>query len=219
MASWQSLIDPIVSPEASGLLPREDWGTWVPQMTRRKILKADYAQHQPRQREVICHHCDKRATVPARALSALCPHCYTHLQMGNIVLKEGGRRTHLRTQGDVLIPSDITVSGLNVVCNNLIMKGKGDGLIHCRAKLCVYGSSTMTQAVRAGKLELRLFSHLQVEKGIYVEDAEIRGDLTGFIHATGVVRIRRGGVLRGDCRALVLKIDAGGVHEGHFEQL
>ncbi len=219
MASWQSVTNPIVSPEISGLLPEDEWGRWVPNIARKKRIMQDYAQRQVPTRQVLCHQCEKMADVPLRALSALCPHCHTHLQMGDFVLKSGMRRTKLRTQGDVVIAANVCLSRLNIVCTNMVLKGLADGYIHCRGKLTVYGDPHMTQSVKAGYLDLRLFSHMTLDHGIHVESADIRGELKGFIHATGVVRIRRGGVLRGDCRALVLQIDSGGRHEGRFEQI
>ncbi|MFI3243878.1 MAG: polymer-forming cytoskeletal protein [Akkermansia sp.] len=219
MASWQSVTDPIISPEISGLLPEDEWGNWVPNIARKRRLMRDYAERKVPTRRVQCHQCEKFADVPLRALSAICPFCHTHLQMGDFVLKSGMRRNKLRTQGDVVIHADANLSRLNLVCTNLVMKGVGDGYINCRGKLTVYSKPHMHQSVKAGHLDMRLFSELRLENGIHVEKADIRGELRGFIHATGVVRIRRGGVLIGDCRALVLQIDSGGRHIGHFEQI
>lgn len=219
MASWQSLTDPISSPEISGLLPEDEWDQWVPNIARKTRIGAHYSQRSVPTRQVLCHNCEQQADVPARALSALCPHCHSHLQMGNFVLKSGMRRTKLRTQGDVVIASTAHLSRLNIICTNMVMKGVADGFITCRGKLTVYSSPHITESVRAGHLDLRLFSHLTLDKGIHVENAELRGELKGFIHAEGIIRIKRGGVLRGDCRARVLQIAPGGVHEGHFEQI
>ena len=220
MPSWQSLTRPIVCPEISGLLPEEDRGHWIPDKTiRARGHRVDYAMRPLPMVELVCHSCSQKIQVPARALSALCPLCRTHLQLGDYILKTGTRRSKVHTLGNVMIAANACLSRLNIICQDLTMKGTGDGSIQCKGRLCIYSKPVITQAVQANTLELRRGSHLKLEQDMHVQDAEIYGQLTGFIHASGRVHVHRGAILHGDCRALVLTIDPGGQHLGHFEQL
>ena len=217
MPSWQSLTEPISSPEPSGLLPEDMRGKWSPYVAL-KARPFKSASILPL-RHVHCHGCNSLSAVPAAALSALCSQCHTHLQMGDYILRSGSRRNKIRTQGNITIAEGAYFSRLDLICNNLIMRGDGDGSISCRGSLIIYSSPSISQPLTVSKLDLRRGSSLSLSSGAHVEEAEIHGILRGFISATGRIVVKRGGSLHGDCRAKDLILEPGAQHIGRFDRI
>ncbi len=213
--NWQDLLPPLLVNEPSGILPREDWGTWSPRVTVPRYWRSI---NQPEKRSVTCYECEQSCDVPMRALSALCPHCRSHMQLVDITVKPTSRRSHINTQGKITISSDCRLSNLRLQCNKLVIKGNIDGLINCRGELVISGSPTLTQPLRAGKLIITSTGRLHAHAAIHADEVIIHGSLEGYVHAKHSLRIAAGGNLQGNCRSPVLSIAPKGNHVGRWEQ-
>ena len=212
MATNRYQTAPIESAELSGLLPEEERGLWTPNLpmgSRSKQTTVD-------KRSVFCYDCGKSSQVPLRALSAQCEHCHTHLRLDDFTFTPGTLRTTMRTQGDVTVAHGVHRGTLTIRCRNLYLRGNASGDIQCTQRLSIYGSPQFDKSVKARELFVKSGAQAHLNAGIEVESAEVRGELEGNITATGLVRIRRGGILRGDCIAAELLIDKGAQHHGLF---
>lgn len=200
---------------ASRLLPEEDWGTWSPSIPREpRPLPLPISQ-----KRVTCFQCGQLSYVPLSALSAICSHCRIHMQLSNVLLRANSRRRRLETQGDITVASGAQLHELKLKCQNLTMKGEADGEFFCRGTMRVYASLRLSRALEAGVLELRRAAQLVAERGAMVGDAVLRGKFIGLLNAKGVIRVKRGGLLQGDCRATSLIVESGGRHIGSFSPL
>ncbi len=213
--NWQDLLPPMLVNEPSGILPREDWGTWSPRVT---VSRRWNVSNQPATRCVTCYECEELCDVPIRALSALCPHCRNHMQLVDVTIKHNSRRSHINTQGKITITSDCRLSNLRLQCNKMLIKGNIDGLINCRGELVISGSPTLTQPLRAGKLIITSTGNLYAHAGIHADEVIIHGTVHGYVHAKNSLRIAAGGTLQGNCRGSVLNIAHKGNHIGRWEQ-
>lgn len=204
--------EPLVVPSISGLLPEGE--------RDRRVALTSFASSRERvkvpTREVVCYECGGRCEVPAAALSASCPRCHAHLNMADVELKPGIRRTTVRTLGDVIVPSELVISHLSITCHNLLVYGVATGSFQCSGKLKVRGtlnedgkfSTAMLQVKKGGTAN---FAHIAEVGG-----AVINGLVEGDLRSRGEIRIRRHGELRGNCRCARLIIETGGKHTGSY---
>jgi len=205
----------IISDAPSRLLPQEEWGTWTPSIPR-------VACPLPKpisQKRVTCFQCGLFSYVPLTALSSICSHCRMHMQLSNVLLRANSRRRRLETQGDITVAAGAQLHNLKLKCQNLTMKGEADGEFYCRGTMRIYGSLRLSHALEVGVLELRRGALLLAERGAMVGDAVLRGKFIGLLNAKGVIRVKSGAVLEGECRATNLIIESGGRHVGSFTPL
>ncbi len=204
------VTQPLEAPGVSGYLPQGG--------RRRCDPLARPLQREPHvvvpTREVVCYECDKVCRIPAAALSATCPHCFAHLSTGDVTLKPGTHRLHVRTLGNVKIPDGVELSHLDVVCHHLQVAGCVNGALRATGSLTLTGHAALSGKLIAHTLVVQRGANAQVSPGISVEQAELHGALCGLVHARGHVRIHATGQLTGPCRAASLQIDPGGRHAG-----
>ncbi len=205
---------PLESPELSGYMPQGNHA-------RRGFFNPGTVRREPRlavpMREVVCYECGRSCSIPVAALSAACPHCFAHLNAMDVTVKPGTRHLDVRTLGDVKIPAGVELSRLRVSCRHLTLAGRVSGTLHSTGTLTMQGQAFADGQIEAVRLIVRERAHAQVQPGISCDEAELHGELTGCIHARGVVRIASGGKLLGECCSTELEIDPGGKHEGKFE--
>lgn len=206
--------EPLIVPSISGLLPEGE--------RNRRVALTSFASSGERAkvptREVICYECGGRCDVPAAALSAACPRCHAHLNMADVELKSGLKRTTVRTLGDVTVPSDIVVSHLSITCRNLTVYGVATGAFQCSGRLKVRGTlnedgkfgTALLQVKKGGRVH---FAHIAEVGG-----AVINGLVEGDLRCRGEIVIRRNGELRGNCRCASLTIEPGGKHIGRYSR-
>lgn len=204
--------EPLVVPSISGLLPEGE--------RNRRVALTSFATSRERAkvptREVVCYECGGRCEVPAAALSAACPRCHAHLNMADVELKPGLKRTTIRTLGDVTVPSDIVVSHLSIICRNLTVYGVATGSFQCSGKLKVRGTLNEDGKFGAATLHVKKGGHVTFAHIAEVGSAIINGLVEGNLSSPGEIEIRRNGELRGNCRCAKLTIDPGGSHTGQF---
>ncbi len=205
---------PLESPELSGYVPQGS-------RARRGFFNSGAVQREPRlvvpMREVVCYECGKTCSIPVAALSAACPHCFAHLNAMDVTVKPGTRHLDVRTLGDVKIPAGVELSRLRVSCRHLTLAGQVSGTLHSTGILTMQGQACADGQIEAARLVVRERARARVQPGISCDEAELHGELTGCIHARGVVRILSGGKLLGECRSAELEIAPNGRHEGMWE--
>lgn len=199
---------PIVSEAVSGLLPKGE----------RDIKGAlGAAGHAPRvpMREVICYECGHPCRVPGAALSGNCSHCHAHLRLADAELKPGSKRLTVRTIGNVYVPTETVLSGVDVTCHNLTMLGRASGRYRVRGTADISGSTHITE-LTAEKLVIEKGADVTLENGARVKEAEIYGVLRGNLQAERQIHLHNHGLLIGDCRCAERIMERGAVHNGIF---
>ncbi len=211
-----SSIKALVSEDPSGILPEEDWGKWIPRIEGTRRLRLPVM---PEMRSVICYNCERETAVPAKALSALCSLCRSHLMLTNVVLRQGSARPNVSTIGNISIAKGANLSGLKLNCNNLHVQGTIDGQLRCRAKLTMSHDNKLTKKPQVGTLLVERGVTLKLPAGIDAEEIIIKGELHGDITATHSIKLESGGSLHGDCHTPSLEIAAlTAVHHGRWQQ-
>lgn len=167
-------------------------------------------------REVVCYECGKRSRIPIAALSAHCVHCRAHLNTADFTLKPGSRRLMIRTLGDVTLPAHVELSHLSIMCRNLTVSGKGEGVFHCTGTLAMRGSARLVGQVQAGVLQVSPGARVEVDPGASADMVELEGRFAGRLTVRGELRIGKNGWLAGDCLTEQLQILPGGRHEGSW---
>ncbi|MCH5284383.1 MAG: polymer-forming cytoskeletal protein [Akkermansiaceae bacterium] len=165
-------------------------------------------------REIVCYECGQRSHIPEAALSAHCVHCRAHLSTAHVELKPGTRRLTVRTLGDVSLPAGVELSHLSIICRHLSIAGKGSGTLRCSGTLTLRGEAVVEGAVQAGSIIVTPGARVRLSPSAVAAQAEVEGYLTGCLQVAGEIRIGRGGVLEGDCRARQLIVEPGGRHAG-----
>ncbi len=209
------ITQPLEAPGVSGYLPQGGH--------RRRDPFSVSVEREPRvsvpTREVVCYECNKTCSIPSAALSALCPHCFAHLNTSNVTVKPGTHHLHVRTLGDVKIPANVNLSQLDVVCHNLSVAGCVGGSLRATGTLSLSGHAVMGGKIIASLLVVQRGATAEVKPGISAERAEIHGTLIGRLHARGAVHIFTSGQLTGSCSTASMQIDPGGRHVGVCETL
>ncbi len=206
-------VRPLEAPGASGYLPQNE-------RRRRLPFAREYVREplpEVPMREVLCYECGRSCQIPKAALSAVCPHCFAHLNAVNITVRPGTHHLQVRTLGDVKIPASVELSQLHVVCHNLAVAGCVKGSLRAMGTLTMQGHAEMEGQLSASKLVVLGGAHAKVSPGISVDEAELSGCLTGRLHAKREVRIHTHGKLIGHCKAASLQLAHGAAHEGTWE--
>ncbi len=211
-----SSIKPLLSEEPSGILPEEDWGKWIPRIEGTRRLRLPVM---PEMRAIICYNCAQKTEVPAKALSALCTRCNSHLRLTDVVLRQGAERPNVSTIGNISIAKDAVLSGLKLDCQDLHIQGTVDGFFRCHGRMLVSHDNNLTRKPHVDTLIVERGITLKLTAGIDAEKIIIRGNLHGTISATDSIKIESGGSLHGDCRTPILAIAAHtATHHGRWQQ-
>ncbi len=209
-------ITPHLSEESSGLLPQEDWGKWVPRIEGNKRLKLPI---QPARRSVLCYTCKQPTFVPEKALSALCTHCRSHLQLVDVLLSKSIPRSRVRTLGCLTVAADTQLSQVDFECDRIVIKGNVDGKIVCHNEMRISTPELrLTRPLRTQSLIIESGSTVYLSEGVHADRVIIHGELHGFIRARVSISIESSGSLHGDCNTPSLRFGArGGRHNGRWD--
>lgn len=126
---------------------------------------------------------------------------------------ELGADTHeltVRTLGDVMVPPGVVLNRLSIVCRNMTIYGRASGSFHCTQELRFRESCRVDGAVRARRLVIDKDAEVVLESGASVREALVSGSLAAAVNASGVIRVSRGGILRGRCDAADILVEPGG---------
>ena len=99
------------------------------------ILKA---REDAQTRSVVCTNCERVSEVASRAMSVFCPHCKKRLILEDYKIKGYYAVTDFATCGDIVVERRGFVVG-PVKVENLTIKGKLQGQVTARGKLCQRG--------------------------------------------------------------------------------
>lgn len=202
--------EPLISPLGSGLLPEGE-------RDRRAALtsfRSESTSAAVPTKEVVCYECGKRSEVPAAALSANCIHCHAHLSMADVELKPGSPRLTVRTLGNVTVPQETVLSHLNITCGSMTVFGRVSGTLRCSKTLRFCNSMRVEGTVKAAKLEVEKGAEVVLTEGAAVDEATVKGRLTGEITAKGKIIVTHTGELVSLCSAEDIVVEPGGRYFG-----
>ncbi len=167
-------------------------------------------------RAVICFHCGQISVVPEQALSAQCKHCGEYMNLKDVTLTASSRRTLVCTQGDIVVESGASLSGMTLLCRQLTMDGWADGRIYCQGELRLNHSGSIDGIVQAHTLRVSKKNKVAFHRTVRLKSAVIEGEVTGNILCEGPVTLGPSGVVMGDITATSLELPLGSVHKGKF---
>lgn len=169
-------------------------------------------------REIFCFDCGYHYTAAAEAQSSQCPRCSCYVSLLDYAI-DGPWNRRIQTRGNVTIRKAGSVSGENIQCHNLTVRGEIASAVDCSGDIVIHGHGKVM-----GKVNCR---HLRIERGAHVEffhpvtcvTAHVNGQTRGQIFCTGIVTLGKRANLHGLVRASAIVVKPGAKHAGTLEIL
>jgi cytoskeletal protein CcmA (bactofilin family) len=180
-------------------------------------MPPDYAPPDVRRRDesageipVRCHRCHHVQDVSRHAKSTQCARCSAYISLANYEIRTIKRLT-LRTRGDIEIAGrGGLVNRSEIACHHLIVNGPIDATVDCSGDAVFRHSGTVRGRLHCDELIIGKRCEVRFPDGVVANRAEVAGHLIGDLTCSGMVRVRRTGLIEGDLDAVALELKDGG---------
>lgn len=164
----------------------------------------------PTKHHVMCYECSYEFTVTGKVKSTFCPKCRTDLTFQDITV-DAEHTGDLKTAGTIRIGPDAVVSEGEIFANFIVLEGavKGGALFAFRELTLGPGARFDLAQVQARDLKIAPGATYRIEECRY-HHIDVYGELAGHLHASGTVRVRAGGCIRGEVTSGHLVVEEGG---------
>jgi len=165
----------------------------------------------PTRHEIVCYECGYEHTVTGRIQNAFCPKCHEELETGDVVVDSETDRS-IKTVGAVEVRPGAALRHANVTAGTLVLAGTvEDSVVSIGGCLEIRkGARLDLQEIKYRDLVVAGDAKFTSRKRIACRNLTVAGELSGKVHATGVARIRAGGLLRGEIHGEHLVVEDGG---------
>ena len=164
---------------------------------------------------VECFDCKAKQEVTSAASSTTCPKCSAHLDLRDYKITTSFSRA-IRTHGEVHVTARGDLSSSSVMCRSALIEGKLRGNLHCAGTATINYSGKIPGRLTAEHVLIERKAEVQFFRKVGVKSIEIRGHMTGEVHAETVVVIHRNASLDGDVTAKSISVEKGGVFSGQL---
>ncbi len=164
---------------------------------------------------ITCFDCGAQQQVSSAASSTICPACSAHIDLQDYKITTSFSRT-IRTHGDVNITPRGDLSSNTVICRSALIQGKLRGNLHCAESATIDFTGKIPGRLAAHHVVVERKADVQFFRRLSVKSIEIRGRMSGEIHAQGVVVIHKTGSLDGDVVARAISVEKGGMFSGQL---
>lgn len=166
-------------------------------------------------KRVICFQCGTELEVSPAAQSTMCKRCSAHVDLQDYDIANTLSK-NLRTKGRVVIGETGCLLNTDSIAGEAILKGKLIGKISADS-LEIHRTAQIKGSFKTRKLILPADSVLRWAEVLVVRDADISGELTASLRATGTVRLRASALFFGDIEAKHLVVEDGAVVVGEMK--
>jgi cytoskeletal protein CcmA (bactofilin family)/ribosomal protein S27E len=173
------------------------------------------AQSQPDQRRITCFQCGTELAVSAAAQSTMCKRCSAHVDLRDYLITSAVSK-NFRTKGRFVIEPGGYVFNTETLAANAVIKGRFLGKLAADS-LEIHHGAELRGTFVARKLIVAAGGAFRWPEPVPVTDAEIAGEFTGTLRATGTVVLRSTGLLFGDIEAQSLVVENGAVVVGSLK--
>lgn len=167
----------------------------------------------PAQQRIKCFECGTELDVPASAESTMCKRCGRYVDLHNYVIAAAVSK-NFKTRGSFTVEPKGYVFNTETIAREAVIKGRFHGKLITES-LTVYSGSEIKGSLKFEHLVIPGENHFRWPETIKTGSAEIAGELTGNLHATGTVTLRATARWFGDLMAENLVVEAGAVVVGN----
>jgi cytoskeletal protein CcmA (bactofilin family) len=161
---------------------------------------------------ITCFECGTELDVPASAESTMCKRCGRYVDLHNYVINAAVSK-NFKTRGSFTVESKGYVFNTETITREAVIKGRFHGKLIAES-LTVYSGSEIKGSLKFEHLIIPAENHFRWPETIKTSSAEIAGELTGNLHATGTVTLKATARWFGDLMAGNLVVEAGAVVVG-----
>lgn len=166
-------------------------------------------------KRIICFQCGMELEVSPAAQSTMCKRCSAHVDLQDYDISNTLSK-NLRTKGRVVLQETGCLLNTDSIAGEAILKGKLLGKLNADS-LEIHRTAQIKGSFKTRKLILPADSVLFWPESLLVRDADISGELTANLRATGTVRLRASAVFFGDIEAKHLVVEEGAVVVGEMK--
>ena len=166
-------------------------------------------------KRIECFQCGTELEVSPSAQSTMCKRCSAHVDLQDYDIANTLSK-NLRTKGRVVLHETGCLLNTDSIAGEAILKGKLLGKLSADS-LEIHRTAQIKGSFKTRKLILPADSVLFWPESLLVRDADISGELTANLRATGTVRLRATAVYFGDIEAKHLVVEEGAVIVGEMK--
>lgn len=171
------------------------------------------ADRKPRHKLIHCFECGAELEVPESAESTMCKWCSRYVDLHTYRITQAIAK-NFKTKGGLIIEPKGLVFNTESVAGEIILRGKFHGKLTAEKSLTIYSGAEIKGTQCISHLVIPAGNHFRLPAPLKTITAEIAGELSGTLHATGVVRLKSTAHWFGNLTALALVIEEGAVIDG-----
>jgi cytoskeletal protein CcmA (bactofilin family) len=165
----------------------------------------------PTRHEIVCYECDYQFKLAGKAKESVCPKCRTLLVLTDHEI-EGEWRTSVKTGGTIrLAPGAVLKTG-ELIGTDVVIEGRIEGGLVRAFRWLEFGkgASFREESVSGPDLRVAAGGKIALKGQARYRNVEVAGELKAALHASGLITVLPGGLLRGEVHAAHLAVRDGG---------
>lgn len=167
----------------------------------------------PRHKRIQCFECGAELEVPDSAESTMCKWCSRYVDLHTYRITQAIAK-NFKTKGGLIIEPKGLVFNTDSVAGEVILKGKFHGKLTVEKSLTIFSGAEIKGSQCVSHLIIPAGNRFQLPATLKTVSADIAGELSGTLHATGAVRLKSSAHWFGHLTALALTIEEGAVIVG-----
>lgn len=167
----------------------------------------------PQLRHVTCFECGAGLDVPASAESTMCKWCSRYVDLHDYRITNAVAK-NFKTRGRLVIELKGNVFNSETIATDVVLKGKFHGKLTVEQSLTLHTGAEIKGSLTVAHLIIPAECHFRAPGTLKTGSAEIAGELTASLQATGTVTLKTTARWFGDLSAAGLVIEEGAVVVG-----
>jgi cytoskeletal protein CcmA (bactofilin family) len=169
--------------------------------------------HSPRLKRITCFECGVELNVPDSAESTMCKWCSCYVDLHSYRITNAVAK-NFKTKGALVIEPKGWIFNTETIAGQVAIKGKFHGKLTADESLTIYSGADIKGSLAIKHLIIPAKNHFHWPGSLKTGSAEIAGETTGTLHATGTVTLKATARWFGDLIAKNLLIEEGAVIVG-----
>jgi cytoskeletal protein CcmA (bactofilin family)/DNA-directed RNA polymerase subunit RPC12/RpoP len=165
-------------------------------------------------RRVQCFQCGTELEAPTAATSTMCKRCSSHLDLSDHQIAHTVSKNY-RTYGRLVVEEKGYLLNTEALVGEAVLKGRVIGKVHATRILEIHTSARLQGTIAGGVLVIPHGHHFAWKEVMRLTGAEIGGELSANLHATGTVTLKASSRFFGNVEAGNLVVEPGAVFVGN----
>jgi cytoskeletal protein CcmA (bactofilin family) len=167
----------------------------------------------PERRPIQCPDCGTQLEVPLAAESTMCKRCSVHIDLRDYNISSAVSR-NFRTKGVFVVEPKGYVFNTEAIVGEAVIKGRFLGKLNAERSLTIYSGAEIKGTFTTGRLIIPAQNRLHWNEPLHIGSAEISGELTANVVASGTLILKRSALFFGDVQARHLVVEPGAILVG-----